>query len=96
MDGQTLTASDGIWTGTAPIDFTYQWLRCDGDTCSPIDGANGSTYDLTAADIGNDIAVAVTATNAGGSATENSAPVGPVVLAEPEVTIDPSISGILL
>ena len=40
-DGQALAASDGTWTGTAPIDFSYQWLSCDanGVNCSDINGA---------------------------------------------------------
>ena len=40
-DGQTLTADHGTWTGTGPIDFTYQWQRCDaaGTNCADITGA---------------------------------------------------------
>ena len=30
-DGGTLTADPGTWTGTGPIDYTYQWLRCDAE-----------------------------------------------------------------
>ena len=28
-DGGTLTADPGTWSGTTPIDFTYQWQRCE-------------------------------------------------------------------
>ena len=31
VDGETVTADPGVWSGTAPVDFTYQWLRCDLD-----------------------------------------------------------------
>src|SRR5205085_3420917 len=45
-DGGTITVDPGTWTGTGPIDYTYQWLRCDaqGDNCVPIPGATGPTY----------------------------------------------------
>ncbi len=29
--GGTLTASVGLWTGTAPLLYSYQWLRCGAD-----------------------------------------------------------------
>ena len=43
--GQTLTASSGAWSGTAPISYSYQWLRCDatGANCTDIAGATSST-----------------------------------------------------
>ena len=37
--GQTLTATQGTWTGTAPITYAYQWQRCTGATCVNIGGA---------------------------------------------------------
>jgi len=74
--GQTLTATTGSWSGTQPIDYAYQWLRCDstGANCNPIGGATSTTYTLTSTDVGSTIEVAVTANNMAGSATANSAP----------------------
>ena len=92
-DGEVLTADPGAWDGTPQIDFTYEWLSCVAGACSPIAGETGSTYIVTSADVGNEIAVAVTATNAAGSATEVSAPAGPVLPELPGVSVDPSISG---
>ena len=71
--GQTLTADPGTWTGTAPIEVEYQWVRCDGDgNCQAIDGAIAETYLVVPEDIGNFLGVIVTATNAAGSANTAS------------------------
>lgn len=72
--GQTLTANDGSWTGN-PTSYTYQWQRCDADiaSCTNVVGANGKTYGVRTADLGYRLRVAVTARNAKGSATANSA-----------------------
>jgi hypothetical protein len=75
--GQTLTGSTGAWSGTPPMSFSYQWERC-ASSCSVITGATSSSYTLTRSDVGAKIAVVVTATNSGGSATATSARVGPV------------------
>jgi hypothetical protein len=70
VDGSTLTASPGVWSGQPAPTLAYQWLRCDssGASCVPIGGATGSTYTLVTADVGSTVAVAVTATNTVGSA----------------------------
>lgn len=65
--GQTLTAATGSWS-PAPDSYTYAWERCDaqGDNCTAIPGATGSTYTLTAADVGKTVVVLVTAHDGGG------------------------------
>jgi hypothetical protein len=75
--GGTLNASAGSWAGSAPITFSYGWLRCDGtgNGCVSIAGATGQTYTVEVADAGRTLRVVVTAKNAGGSTTATSAPV---------------------
>jgi hypothetical protein len=71
--GQQLTADDGTWTGN-PTSFAYQWQRCDADIVSCANaGATSKTYTLGLADLGYRIRVRVTAKNAKGSTTVNSA-----------------------
>ena len=83
IEGRTLTANQGTWSGTTPMSFAYRWLRCptdggaaDGSNCAPIGGSagNGSTYRLRDADVGIRIRVRVTASNADGSDTAASNP----------------------
>src|SRR5687768_9327528 len=83
--GQTLTAQEGNWKGTAPITFAFQWLRCDaqGANCANITGATAKTYAVTAADLGRRLRVRVTARNAAGSATATSNPTVVVTAAAP-------------
>jgi hypothetical protein len=66
--GSTLTCSPGVWSGTQPITYAYQWL---GDA-SPVSGATQSTYTLQPTDLAQAFACRVTARNAGGSASELS------------------------
>lgn len=70
--GVTLTATPGTWTD-APAMYAYQWQRCSSSGCTTITGATAPTYTLTRSDKGHHIRVAVTATNAAGSATATSA-----------------------
>ncbi|HSL63870.1 MAG TPA: PA14 domain-containing protein [Gaiellaceae bacterium] len=73
---QLLTVSDGTWTGSTPMAFGYQWLRCamNGASCTPIAGATAKTYTPVTADVGSRLRATVTATNAAGSASATSAP----------------------
>lgn len=72
--GQQLTTDDGSWTRN-PTAFAYQWQRCDADiaSCTNVVGATAKTYAVRLADLGYRLRVAVTARNANGSRTANSA-----------------------
>ena len=63
--GETLTATAGTWTGTAPVSFAYQWQRCDatGTICSDIATATAATYQTQALDKGQRLRVVVSAAN---------------------------------
>jgi multidrug efflux pump subunit AcrA (membrane-fusion protein) len=76
QQSQTLTANNGTWTGTAPISYRYQWLRCNssGNGCSDIGGATERTYLVRAADVNRTVRVRVTATNSDGSSSATSGP----------------------
>ena len=79
--GQTLTVVPGTWTGTPPLTFTLQWLRCDatGGACIDVVGATGTTYLLGAAELGQTIRVRETGSNATGPVSATSAAAGLVI-----------------
>jgi hypothetical protein len=72
-EGQTLSASEGTWTGT-PSSYSYQWQRCGvgGGSCANLSGAVTKTYSLSAADVGSTMRVVVSASNGGGTTTATS------------------------
>ena len=92
-EGQTLTA--GVWTGTTPLNRSYQWRRCDstGANCLDIAAASGPTYAVAAADIGHTIRVRETATNAYGQGFADSAATAVVKGNAPVNSAPPTISG---
>jgi hypothetical protein len=73
---ETLTATDGGWTGPTPITTARQWQRCDtqGAGCVGIVGATAPTYVVTTADVGFRLRVFVSATNPGGTVNASSDP----------------------
>ena len=93
--GSSVAASTGSWDN-APASFTYAWLRCTTNntlaTCTPIAGADQSSYALSVADDTRYLRVVVTATNASGSVAQHSYPVK-VTRVKPANTVRPTISG---
>lgn len=67
--GQTLTTTNGTWSGSPTPTFAIQW-QADG---TDISGATSSTYVLTAGELGKLITAEVTATNLAGSTVAESA-----------------------
>lgn len=75
--GQTLTVTNGTWTGSPTPTYSRAWLR-DGVV---IPGATGTTYVLVGADEDAVITVRVTATNTTGTASAVSNASAPVAAA---------------
>jgi hypothetical protein len=98
QEGQTLKASPGTWSGSTPMDFSYQWRRCGtgGGNCRNISKATDNIYTLTSDDVGHRLRVLVTAVNSDGAGTAQSKATDIVKAAPPQApknTTEPSISG---
>src|SRR4051794_33497573 len=100
QDGLTYTAKAGQWDGPPGMTISRQWLRCNsgGSACQGIAGATGTSYTLSAADVGARIRVRETARCAITSsvcqpADSDSSPTG-VVLPDPNNEAAPQISGL--
>jgi hypothetical protein len=78
LEGESLSASTGEWSGTAPITFSYQWLRCGDSECVAV-ADDGPTYVLGAADVGSRLEVEVTAANVAGQVSARSGATATVV-----------------
>src|ERR671938_646182 len=76
QEGSTVTTSNGQWTSSSPIAYSYQWQRCDsaGANCADVAGATSQSYPVQAADVGKTLRAVVTASNADGVSKATSAP----------------------
>jgi hypothetical protein len=88
VEGQTLVASPGSWSGYPAPSLAYQWERCGeaGQSCVAIAGATSSTYTALSADVGSTLVVQVTASNGAGQAQASSAATAVVVSAPGPLT----------
>ncbi len=96
--GSTLTSDIGVWTGSAPLHNTYQWLRCgaQGTNCKDITGATTTSYLLQPLDYGSTIVFKVIATNGAGAGVGQSNPTSPIrhrTLFAPANTDPPTVVG---
>ena len=93
--GETLTANEGTWSPTTDS-YTYVWSSSATatGTYAPISGATSRTYELTSADRGKFVKVAVTGVKAGfTSATSLSAVMTSGVVAAFTTAPTPTITG---
>ena len=93
--GQTLTGTQGTWSGLGNT-YTYRWQRsADGQTWTNITGASDSSYTITLADEQNKIRLQVIAANpdAPGGVSAISSATATVPAAPAVATVAPSISG---
>jgi hypothetical protein len=94
--GQELEANlDGL-RGSQIIDLSYEWVRCF-DTCEPIAGAEGATYELGSADEARWLRLRVLAENDVGSAKSDSSVTDPVApessTGPPRLAVRPFVTG---
>src|SRR6185312_6394873 len=92
VDGRVVTVGNGVWKGTPPFTYAYQWLRCGHGPCVNIAGATAQSYRLQSADIGHKVRAVVTATNSVGSGNVKSKPSAKVVPGSPLNLAEPTIS----
>ena len=94
QQGQTLSTTNGSWTND-PTSYSYQWEDCNssGASCSNISGATSGTYKLASGDVRHTVRSVVKATNAGGSASADSAATAVVTPLAPANSALPVVSG---
>lgn len=88
--GAQLEGDPGVWEDEP--DLALQWLRCDGDDCTPIEGATDGIYLVVLDDASKQLALQVTATNEDGSTVVPSNRTQ-VAQAPPVAATDPSLTG---
>ena len=93
LSADTSGISDG--NGLSDPQYTYQWIRNDGNADSNIPGATGQTYTLTDDDLNSTMKVSVSFTDDGGyTATLTSAATGSVARPDDETPTGlPTITG---
>lgn len=78
--GDTVSVTSGTWTGTPTPVLTYQWQVSDGENWGDIEGETGSSLELVADFVDEDVRCVVTGTNEIGTDTATSNPLGPVTV----------------
>jgi hypothetical protein len=95
--GSSLQGNKGNWSGTDPITYAYQWLRCnaDAEACKAIGGATQTSYTVAQADVGYTLRFRVTAKNSDGKTQASSNATAQIQgkAGAPQATSPPVITG---
>lgn len=96
QDGETLQTTNGTWTGTQPLSYSYRWQWCDsgGTGCVDLAGETEPNVLLRWQDVGRRLRVVVRATNIAGSAEVASSVAGPVIAVAPQNSRLPLVRGV--
>lgn len=77
--GEEVTATNGAWLSeSGEVSYSYQWLRCRGESCEEIIGATAPTFVPDPNDVGWTLRLRVTAHNGVGASSAESAPTSPI------------------
>jgi hypothetical protein len=87
--GRVITCDPGTWSGAPDPDLTYQWLR----NGSPIAFETSDSYYVDVPDAGKNLVCRVTASNPGGTQSQNSASVLVPAVSAPKVKTRPVLTG---
>jgi hypothetical protein len=93
--GSTLTAGTGVWGGTRPLSYLFEWFRCsNAGPCKTIAGASGPSYIVQSADLGKRLRVRVRVANpAGGTWGASATLPASSNVSPPRTTSLPQLSG---
>jgi hypothetical protein len=96
--GNRLQAASGTWASSSPVDYRYQWYRCDesGGRCASIRGASAAGFQLSKNDVGETIGLKVVASDEAGSTIGYAGIVGPIAAPKPLLvsTAQPQVTGL--
>jgi virginiamycin B lyase len=93
VEGQALTVSPGTWQNYSTLAFRWALCNTMGAACEPLFGQEGHSVALLPFAVGHTLAVTVTASGPGGTATSTSAP-SPVVQPAPVVRPAPVVDDV--
>lgn len=87
--GESLSMSTGSWSanGSAFTSSSQQWQRNSGSGWTNISGQTGTTYGVSNADLGAQLRVSVTRTNAAGTTVAFSSPSSSIAVTAPDAPV---------